>query len=205
VKEAGVAERAFHTVGFGSYLVWALYPERQAFIDGRMVSVALYEDFLASQTTSAGFNRAIGTYRLDSFILPVPEQSDGGMTRLHGFLIDAKGWSLVHMDPVACVYVRDDTVPPRWLAERAYRLYHPLTFARLPALPERLDLVAGELERAVREAPAYPRVWMDSARFYGAVGEMGRAREAIHRALELDPGNPEALSVRDLLDSPGLR
>ncbi len=205
VRAAGVATRSFHPVGFGSYLAWALYPERKAFIDGRMVSVALHEDFLNCQTTSAGFNGTIRKYALDSFILPAPEQSDGGMTRLHQFLIDSRGWSLVHIDPVACVYVRDDTVPAAWLGEQAYRLYHPLTFARLPSLPEPVDRVASELERAARDAPGYARVFMDSARFYGATEQMGRAREAIARALELEPDSPEARSIRDVLDSAGER
>jgi hypothetical protein len=201
-RDAGVAKRSFHTIGFGSYLIWELYPERQAFIDGRNLSPGLHEDFLTAQTNSAGFNGTIRKYDLDAFVLPVPERSDGGITNVHHFLIGSNGWSLVHIDANAYVYVMNRTVPESWLQQHAYRLYHPLTFARLTTLPRPLGRLADELTRAQEEAPQYVRVLLDSGRFYGAVGEVDRARALVDRALALEPSNDEALSLRALLASP---
>jgi hypothetical protein len=199
VEDAGVAKRSLHTIGFGSYMIWDLYPKRQAFIDGRHLSAGLHEDLLAAQTHTAGFNGAIRKYDLDAFILPAPERSDGGMRRLHEFLIAANGrCSLVHIDPIAYVYVVDHTVPAAWLAEHAYRVYHPMTFARLPSLPIP-DQVAAELARAQAEAPEYTRVLLDSGRFYGAIGRWADAVATVDRALVLDPANAEAQWLRKRL------
>lgn len=199
IREAGVAHRPFHTIAFGSYLIWDLYPERKGFIDGRNFDAGLYDDFLQCQTISAGFNGAIRKYDLDAFILPSPERSDGGIRRVHSFLIQSSGWSLVHIDRVAFVYVKDNTVDGGWLVDRAYRLYHPMTFAGLESLPDDLEGIAGELARAHAEAADYVRVLLDSGRFYGAIGERAVAAELLDRALALDPDNAEAHAIRKLI------
>jgi hypothetical protein len=200
VRDEGIADRSFHPMGFGSYLIWDLYPERQAFIDGRTLSPALHMDFLVCQTITAGFNGVIRKYLLDGFILPVPERSDGGMTRLHHFLMQSEPWVLVHIDANALVYILENSAPDDWMEEHAYRVYHPMTFARQPSLPTPLERVQTELERAQQEAPGYPRVLLDSARFYGATGQLDRAFSVLGEALELDPKSQEAQSIRAILE-----
>ena len=200
VRDEGVAYRSLHPMGFGSYLIWDLYPERQAFIDGRTLSSELYMDFLVCQTVSAGFNGVIRKYLLDGFILPVQERSDGGLTRLHDFLMQSEPWVLVHVDDRALVYIVEDSAPVDWMEEHAYRVYHPMTFARQPSLPTPLEVVATELERAQLEAPNYPRVLLDSARFYGATGQMDKALDMLDRVMELDPDSEEARSIRAILE-----
>jgi hypothetical protein len=200
VRSEGVAYRSFHSMAFGSYLIWDLYPERQAFIDGRTLSPELHGDFLACQTISAGFNGVVRKYLLDGFILPVPERCDGGMTRLHHFLMQAEAWVLVHVDTNALIYIVEGSAPDDWMKEHAYRVYHPLTFARQQSLPTPLELVAAELERAQLEAPNYPRVLLDSARFYGAIGQADRAFDMLDRVREVDPDNQEAPAIRSILE-----
>jgi hypothetical protein len=203
VRNEGIAYRSFHSMGFGSYLIWDLYPERQAFIDGRTLSPALYADFLVCQTVTAGFNGVIRKYLLDGFVLPAPERSDGGMTRLHHFLMQAEAWVLVHVDANAFVYIVEGSAPAEWMEQHAYRLYHPMTFARQRSLPTPEERVSAELERAQLEAPDYPRVLLDSARFYGATGRLQQAYDMIDRVLGMDPSSEEALSIRAILDTAG--
>jgi len=203
VRNEGIAYRSFHSIAFGSYLIWDLYPERQAFIDGRTLSPSLHADFLVCQTVTAGFNGVIRKYLLDGFILPVPERSDGGMTRLHHFLMQADAWVLVHVDANALVYIVEDSAPADWMEQHAYRVYHPMTFARQRSLPSPIERVTEELERAQLEAPDYPRVLLDSARFYGATGRTDRALDMIDRVLEMDPKSEEALSIRAILERAG--
>ena len=203
VREQGVAKRAFQTIGFGSYFVWHAYPERQAFIDGRNLSAALHQDYLDAQKISAGFNGVVNRYQLDGFILPAPERSDAGITRLHQFLIQADAWHLVYIDSKAYVYVVAGTVSEDWLDENAYRVYHPMMFARLRALPEPLEQVTAELERARGQGPEYVRVLLDAARFYAATGRKAEGRNAVDRAIVLEPGNMEAQAVRALIEDLG--
>lgn len=205
VRNEGIAKRAFQTIGFGSYLVWHAYPDRQAFIDGRNLSAALHQDYLDAQRISAGFNGVVNRYQLDGFILPVPERSDPGITRLHQFLTQATAWQLVYIDSKAFVYVVTGTVSDSWRDKHAYRVYHPMTFARLRALPEPLEQVTAELERARRQAPGYVRVLLDAARFYAATGRGEEGKRAVEQALELEPENAEAQTVRTLIEDLGHR
>jgi hypothetical protein len=202
VVKNDVAKRSFHSVAFGSYLTWALYPDRQTFIDGRNIDASVYRDFLACQTNSAGFNRVIRKYDLDGFILPAPELSDGGMRNVHNFLIDSRSWSLAHIDRNGYVYVRNKAVSDAFLAENAYRFYHPLTFARARFSSAQVDSLATELARAVDSDSLYTRPLLDSARFYAALGNRASAAKALARVLSLDPGNAEARSMQRTLPPP---
>lgn len=196
VRANGVAQRPFHTVGFGSYLIWDLYPDRRAFVDGRNIDAGLYRDFLACQSTSAGFNNVIRKYDLDAFIVPPPEKSDGGMRNLHGFLVDSAGWSLVHMDRNAYVYVKDRTVESDWLAANAYKRYHPLTFGQARFSSEQLGELEAELERAMGSDTRYARPALDAVRFLVALGRNAEAETALERVLDADPKNDEAVMLR---------
>lgn len=192
VRREGIAWRSYHTIGFGSYLIGEVYPDRQSFIDGRNVDAGLHRDFLACQSTSTAFNGVVRQYDLDGFILPAPERSDGGIERLHHFLIQAKNWAPVYVDRVAFVYVRRSKVPAEWLSQNEFVFYHPLTFGQQQFRQEDLEKVAGELARASAMDSSYVRPFLDSARFYGALGDRARAGEAIDRALAIEPDNAEA-------------
>ncbi|MFH1755260.1 MAG: hypothetical protein ABIA59_06110 [Candidatus Latescibacterota bacterium] len=132
IRAENIAQRPFHTIGFGSYLLWHLYPARRSFIDGRNFHTALYKDFIECQTNVTGLRKAIDKYDLDAFILPVPGRSDSGIKNLHFALDRFDEWTLVHIDSIAFVYARNDDVPPAWLERNAYRFYRPLTFASAP-------------------------------------------------------------------------
>jgi hypothetical protein len=114
--------------------------------------------------------------------------------------MQSKPWVLVHIDANALVYILENSAPDDWMEEHAYRVYHPMTFAREPSLPTPLERVQTELERAQGEARGYPRVLLDSARFYAATGQMDRAFSVLGEALELDPGSQEAQSIRAILE-----
>jgi len=111
-----VAKRPFHSIGFGSYMIWEQYGKRQSFIDGRNFDATLYGDFLAAQSRETSWRALIRKYRLDAFILPPPERSDGGMRNLHTWLTKANAeYPLVYRDERALVYVRAASVDSTWL------------------------------------------------------------------------------------------
>jgi tetratricopeptide (TPR) repeat protein len=187
IRNENIANRSFHTIGFGSYLLWKLYPERRSFIDGRNFHTALYKDFIACQTNVTGFQRVIDSYKLDSFILPVLARSDSGIKNLHTALNRFNQWSLVHIDSIAYVYVKNDAVAPGWLKRNAYHFYRPLTFASSPPAEEMLPKVAADIERILQGEPNMANLWADLAVTRMRLNLPQKSLEAMSRACTIEP------------------
>jgi tetratricopeptide (TPR) repeat protein len=187
ILDENIAQRPFHTIGYGSYLLWKLYPERRSFIDGRNFHTALYRDFIECQTTVAGFQRVVDRYNLDAFLLPVPGKSDSGIKNLHTALDRFNQWSLVHIDSVAYVYIKNGTASPHWLARNAYRFYRPLTFSSAPPADDMLPRVAAEIERALHGEPNLANVWADLAMIHMRMNQPRQALDAMLQACTIEP------------------
>jgi len=194
IQRENIARRPFHTIGFGSYLLWDLYGVRSSFIDGRNFNAPLYRDFLTCQTNEPGRRQVTGKYDLDAFILPPVETSDAGMRNIHASLVRDTAWSLAHLDRVAWVYVRNDAVEGPWLAANAYRVYHPLTLTARSRSPEEMDSLTAELERATSAASDYAQTWFHLGLVRNARGEPVPALAALERAHALEPGDLAVLS-----------
>ncbi len=189
IESQGIAKRPFHSIGFGSYLLWRLYPERKSFIDGRNFDPGLYQDFIACQANISGFEHVVKKYDLDAFVLPAPENSDAGMMNLHEALTRSEGWALVHIDAVAYIYVKTESVADHWLSQHAYRIYHPRTFRGGRFQADELLQVRREIERAVRGEPGVAQLWGDLSVVCERQGEGERALETLRRAREIEPEN----------------
>jgi tetratricopeptide (TPR) repeat protein len=187
IRDENIAQRPFHTIGFGSYLLWKLYPERRSFIDGRNFHTGLYRDFIACQSNVTEFQRVIDTYNLDAFLLPVPGRSDSGIKNLHVALDRYNQWSLVHIDSIAYVYVKGAAVAPAWLERNGYRYYRPLTFASSPPDSASLPRVAAEIERILRGEPNLASLWADLAMTRMRMNQAQPALDAISRACSVEP------------------
>ena len=187
IRNENIAHRPFHTIGFGSYLLWKLYPERRSFIDGRNFHTALYKDFIECQTNVADFQRVIDSYDLDSFILPVLGRSDSGIKNLHAALDRFNQWSLVHIDSIAYVYVKNDAVAPDWLERNAYHFYRPLTFAKSPPADEALPQAVKEIERVLQDEPNMANLWADLAVTRMRLNQPLQSLEAMKRACTIEP------------------
>ncbi len=201
VRREDIAHRPFHTIGFGSHLLWHLYPERRSFIDGRNFSPMLYKDFHSCQRNVNGFHRVLEKYNIDSFILPVPELSDPGITNLHTALDRFDEWALVHIDAAALIYVKTDGISPGWLDEHAYRIYHPMTFKDKRFPPEKLPGVIGEIKRALEGETRSARLWIDLAIANAVLGDYAAARSAAEEALSIDPDNTAVRTMLRRLES----
>ncbi len=190
VVDNDIAMRPFHPIGFGSYMLWDLYGRRHTFIDGRNFDPGLYRDFLVAQTNPPALRSIIEKYRIDSFILPAPARADAGMRNIHQNLVAAHAtWALVHMDPVAFVYVRSSSVDSTWLDAHAYRAYHPMTFEGKPHSADEFAAATRELERATVESPDFSPAWMDLGLARFARGDYDAASAAFRKATEIDPAN----------------
>jgi tetratricopeptide (TPR) repeat protein len=190
VVENDVAQRPFHSIGFGSYLLWDQYGRRRSFIDGRNFHPALYRDFLAAQTRETDLRAVAAKYQLDAFILPGPARSDRGLQNVHRWLIGARAdWPLVYVDDRALVYAARSSADSSWIEAHALRHYHPMTLqgAKLP--PGEFDLVVADLERLMARTPGYVQGWLDLGLARYSRGELEPAQEAFAKATVLDPKN----------------
>jgi Tetratricopeptide repeat len=193
VVQNDVARRPFHSIGFGSYLMWDLYGKRQTFIDGRSFDPGLYREFIAAQTNVAGFEAAVGKYRLDSFILPAPRRSDQGMRNVHHALIaERERWDMVYLDESAAVYVARVDVDSTWLSAHAFRVYHPMTFGSMVRTPEATAGVVADLERIVTATPVSIQALNDLGTEYFSEGRFDDAIAAFERLAPLMPHSPDA-------------
>lgn len=191
VLQNDIAQRPFHSIAYGSYLLWDGYGERRTFIDGRNFDARLYRDFLLAQASDEGWSAAVRKYQLDSFILPAWSVADAGMRNVHERLIRERArWDLVHIDEDAFVYVAKASADSTWLDTHAYRVYHPATFAGARLSREQVLRAVAELERVVADAPADSRAWLHLAAAYEASGELEKALGAIDRAIAIAPGDP---------------
>ncbi len=192
VAQNGVARRPFHSIGFGSYLMWDLYGKRQTFIDGRSFDPGLYREFIAAQTNVAGFQAVIDKYRIDSFVLPAPSRPDPGMRNVHHALLAARDrWDMVYLDENAAVYVARAQADSSWLAAHALRAYHPLTFGSLPS-PEAMAAAIVDMERIVTATPVSTQALNDLGI---ALFSQGRFDESIAVFERLAPLRPHSADV----------
>jgi len=190
IRQEKIGRRPYETIGFGSFLLWHLYPDRQSFIDGRNYAPDVYEDFMECQSSPDGFEKITKKYALDCFILPVPEKCDKGAVNLHNFLIRSPGWSVVYMDHIAYVYEKADAAPADWFASNAYKYYHTMTFANARFDSSEVPLLLEEIRRTVKNDPSFLTPWLDLGNAYMTLGEPDKALEAFRRAVQLRPQEP---------------
>jgi tetratricopeptide (TPR) repeat protein len=192
VRNENIAIHPFHSVAFGSFLLWDLYPDRKSFIDGRQIAVDVHSDFLLCQTGTAGFNRVVDKYNLDAFILPEPAKCDRGMLNTHHLLISSREWELVFINRNAFIYVRVDAVPAQWLRMKSYEFYNPLTYKDRVFLPDEENQLASELLRAAHADTLYLKPWMDLGTYYLKRTLLPDAREAFAMACKINPQSASA-------------
>ncbi len=69
-KQQNLQGNLINSYAFGGYLIWALYPERKVFIDGRNeVYLPLLRKIVKSRTDSRQWNRLLDEYKIDYALL----------------------------------------------------------------------------------------------------------------------------------------
>jgi tetratricopeptide (TPR) repeat protein len=193
IVQNDVAKRPFHSIGFGSYLMWDLYGKRKTFIDGRSFDPQLYREFIAAQTNVAGFDAVIDKCRLDAFVLPAPARADPGMRNVHRALLAAHDrWDMVYLDESAAVYVARADADSSWLSAHAFRVYHPMTFGSMVRTPEATAGVVADLERIVTATPVSTQALNDLGAEYFSEGRFDDAIAAFERLAPLMPRSADA-------------
>ncbi len=209
VIHVGLEGNAFNDIDAGGYFLWRGYPKRRAFIDARLEAapLALFEAYSRAFYSDTGWRALDGRYRFDYAVLSHRESVN---LRLINRLLADPAWALVHVDPVAVVFVRRATVPHALIErdEIAPEKNAPPPFAESPPPPDPIGHVVRTLLR-VREKPD-PAAALAYAAILVRLGFFAQAIAPADRALAEDPASAYAHMVRGAIadatgDLPGAR
>lgn len=96
----------FNYYDWGGYLIYSLYPGKKVFIDGRGLSLALFNTYDETvggslKTYEGGkpfWKHILDAYRIDIVILPICKDSEGRIMNLNTRLIKDPEWSLIFIE-----------------------------------------------------------------------------------------------------------
>ena len=102
IMEARPPGNVFHAMSFGSYLIWAAYPEYRVFVDGRieLFSEEIWQDYLTTSAAMGDWEGTLERYDVHTLLLSRDEQPE-----LVNAVLDQPEWQLVFEDDAALVYV----------------------------------------------------------------------------------------------------
>jgi hypothetical protein len=96
--------RIFNAMSFGSYLIWAAYPEYQVFVDSRieLFSAQVWMDYLNISNANGDWDGLLDKYGVNSLMLSSTEQS------LLIKAIDASpSWYMIYLDNYTYIFTRN--------------------------------------------------------------------------------------------------
>lgn len=177
---------------FGGYLAWRLYPEYLTFMDGRNTQAHSVSSVLRSSAAmydSAQFVALTNEFEMQFAVMGAKDQAAFGIP-----LAQSPDWTMVHLDDVSAIYVRNGGANTA-LAARGYRMLRHLTapfeVLNLAVKGDRLaPLLRDDGRLATTQDPTSAR-----AAFFAAAGELA-ARDfrafdlAVQRLMLLAPGHP---------------
>jgi hypothetical protein len=95
--------RLFNAMSFGSYLIWAAYPEYRVFADSRieLFPEKIWLDYFSISNAEAGWDEKLTAYGVNSLMLSQTEQQP-----LIKAVVSSDNWYMLYKDNIAAVYVR---------------------------------------------------------------------------------------------------
>ena len=95
----------FHEMGFGSYLIWAAYPDYQVFSDPRieLYPFETWWDYTAIGNALDGWENLLDEYGIQTLMISLDSQAP-----LVAALGESQGWILEYEDPAALIYTRKE-------------------------------------------------------------------------------------------------
>jgi hypothetical protein len=95
--------RIFNSMSFGSYLIWAAYPQYQVFVDTRieLFSEQVWMDYLDISNANGDWESSLSEYGVNTLVLSPSEQSPL-ILAAH----TSKEWKLLYQDNSAFIFTR---------------------------------------------------------------------------------------------------
>lgn len=102
IKERGIRGRIFHPQHYGDYLIWSLYPEQRAFIDGR---VHLYGERLARDylriLDASDWEALLAKYQIQFLLLDKTDAQSEGLLQAAR---TSDAWEEIYQDRLSVMY-----------------------------------------------------------------------------------------------------
>ena len=97
--------RVFNDMAFGSYMIWAAYPDYQVFTDPRieLFPERVWDDYQSISRSAPGWDQKLEQYGVRTLVLNPDAQPT-----LVEMAIKSSAWQLVFQDPAALVFTRSD-------------------------------------------------------------------------------------------------
>ena len=125
LKQTGLTGNLFNDFGMGGYLAWALYPQRQTFIDGRELDTGVSRHYLdialGNQTVTDGkplYELMLDNYRIDLVAMRLSLAS-GELQPLLKLLLLRPEWTPVYLDWNSFVLARRTVANLPFLSKNA--------------------------------------------------------------------------------------
>ncbi len=108
LKRNPVGGNMFHSIRYGGYLIWQLYPGTKVFIDGRLTvrPTSFFAEYLAILKDPALFERVAERFNITHALLPTAVFYD--YMGLVGWLYHSDRWRLAFTDGSSVLFVRAD-------------------------------------------------------------------------------------------------
>ena len=105
IEKHGVTGRVFNTIRYGGYLIYRFYPDKQVFIDGRLVirSPAFFAEYLAILDNPEYFEPVANKFSITHAVLPISVYTRA--LPLVKALYDWPNWDPVYCDGNSIVFV----------------------------------------------------------------------------------------------------
>lgn len=113
IKRHRPEPQIFNFYDWGGFLIWKLWPDYKVFIDGRGMSLGVFDTYSKTAYGAAGYarfpfkwNHILNSYNVNTVIIP-PVNTVGLFIPLFGYLIEDPQWKVVYRDNVSYVFLRD--------------------------------------------------------------------------------------------------
>lgn len=155
----------YNSYDAGGYLMWMLFPRYKVFWDSRQTSMRMHNAGQIIANGLPGFQALLDHYQVNTLVVQPMNLQTGRRWKLLD-VIDERAWSLVFVDKLYLVLVRNNAVEPAWLASH-----------RIP-LRVKDDMVVALAEAL---AATRPQAYWEAARIHFLRGNEERGLTALDR------------------------
>jgi hypothetical protein len=103
LKKENIVGNTFTHDGFGDYVIYAAWPQHKVFIDGRtdMYGAERMKEYLSLAHAMPGWKEIVDKYAFSVILFDTHSP-------LSSALIQDRNWHLIHSDPLASIFLKND-------------------------------------------------------------------------------------------------